>query len=98
MVGLSNSMATVFIVSGVVVLYLWIASFYEFPAFNFVLLFLWIALGLMGIAMHSGVGALMVIGGISAVITGGPIASCAAVYNAMTMCDVVPLGESRDMN
>jgi succinate-acetate transporter protein len=70
MVGLSNSIATVFIVSGVVVLYLWIVSFYEFAAFNFVILFLWIALGLMGIATHSGVEAFMMIGRISAVITG----------------------------
>jgi succinate-acetate transporter protein len=96
---LSNSMATVFIVSGVVVLYLWIASFYEFAAFNLVLLFLWIALGLVGIATYSGVEALMVIGGISAVISGliGAYASFAAVYNATSMRDVVPLGESREI-
>ncbi len=41
-----SGMATTFIVSGVVTLYLWIASFYEFAAFNLVLLFLWICFGL----------------------------------------------------
>lgn len=41
----------------------------------------------------------MVIGGISAVISGliGAYASFAAVYNATSMRDVVPLGESREI-
>jgi len=92
----TNSMATVLVVAAVVVLYLWVASFYEFAAFNLTLLFLWIAFGLMGIAMYSGVEALTVVGGISAVISGliGAYASFAAIYNATCLQDVVPLGES----
>jgi succinate-acetate transporter protein len=95
----TNSMATVLVVAAVVVLYLWVASFYEFAAFNLTLLFLWIAFGLMGIAMYSGVEALTVIGGISAVISGliGAYASFAAIYNATCLQDVVPLGESSEI-
>jgi uncharacterized protein len=91
-----NSMATVFIVTGVVTLYLWVASFYEFAAFNLVLLFLWIAFGLTGIAMFTGIETLMVLGGIAALISGviAAYSSFAGIYNAASLQEVVPLGES----
>lgn len=90
-----NSVATVFIVTGVVTLYLWIASFYEFAAFNLVLLFLWIAFGLMGIAMYTGVETLTIIGGIAALISGviAAYASFAGIYNATSLQEAIPLGE-----
>jgi uncharacterized protein len=93
----ANSMALVFIVTGVVTLYLWIASFYEFAAFNLVLLFLWICFGLVGIGMFAGSAVLEVLGGISAVISGliGGYASFAEVYNATSLQEVVPIGESK---
>jgi succinate-acetate transporter protein len=95
----TNSMATVFIVTGVVILYMWVASFYEFAAFNLVLLFLWIFLGLMGLAMFTNIESLMVIGGISAIISGviAAYTSFAAIYNATGLRDVVPLGESSEI-
>ncbi|SRR5579885_260745 len=93
----ANGMALVFIVSGVVTLYLWIASFYESAAFNLVLLFLWICMGLAGIAMFAGSTVLAVLGGISGVISGliGAYASFADVYNATSLQEVVPIGESK---
>ncbi len=91
-----NSMAAVFIVTGVITLYLWIASFYEFVAFNLVLLFLWIAFGLVGIAMFTGIETVAVVGGIAAIISGiiAAYASFAAIYNATSFQDHMPLGES----
>jgi uncharacterized protein len=92
-----NSMAMVFIVTGVVVLYLWIASFYEYAVFNLVLLFLWIGLDLAGIGAFTGAAALDVIAGISFAISGliGGYASFAEVYNATSLSEVVPIGESK---
>ena len=94
-----NSMATVFIVTGVVILYMWIASFYEFAAFNLVLLFLWISLGLMGLAMFTHIESLMLVGGISAIISGviAAYTSFAAIYNATGLREVVPIGESSEV-
>jgi uncharacterized protein len=96
-VAAANSMAMVFIVTGVVVMYLWIASFYEYAVFNLVLLFLWIGLGLAGIGLFTGAAALGVLGGISAAISGlfGGYASFAEVYNATSLKEVVPIGESK---
>ncbi len=92
---LLNSMALVFIVTGVVTLYLWIASFYEFAAFNLVLLFLWIAFGLIGIAMFTKIEIVALVGGIAALISGviAAYASFAGIYNATSLQEVVPLGE-----
>jgi uncharacterized protein len=92
-----NSVATVFIVTGVVTLYLWIASFYESAAFNLALLFLWVSFGLMGIAGYSGVTVLALLGGISSLIAGviAAYGSFAAIYNATSLQEVVPLGEPR---
>lgn len=92
-----DSMAMVFIVSGVVTLYLWIASFYEFTAFNLVLLFLWISFGLIGIATFTGVESLTMLGGIAAIISGliAAYGSFAGIYNATSLMDTVPLGESK---
>lgn len=91
-----NSMALVFIVSGVVTLYVWVASFYEFAAFNLVLLFLWIAFILVGIGELTGVRALDLLGGIGALISGliAAYGSFAAIYNESSLNEVVPLGES----
>ena len=92
-----NSMALVFIVSGVVTLYVWVASFYEFAAFNLVLLFLWIAFILVGIGELTGVRALDLLGGIGALISGliAAYGSFAAIYNESSLNEVVPLGESK---
>jgi uncharacterized protein len=92
-----NSMAMVFIVTGVVTLYLWIASFYEYAVFNLVLLFFWVGLGLAGIGLFTGAASLGVLGGISAAISGlfGAYASFAEVYNATSLQEVVPIGESK---
>jgi uncharacterized protein len=94
-----TSMATVFVVTAVIVLYLWIASFNESAAFNLVLLFLWIALGLIGIGTFAGTEILTVLGGISALISGliGAYASFAEVYNATALCEVMAVGEPRSM-
>jgi succinate-acetate transporter protein len=92
-----DGMAMVFIVSAVVTAYLWIASFYEFAAFNLTLLFLWVSMGLTGIGLFAGSGVLVVIGGISALVSGviAAYASFAEVYNATSLQEVVPIGESR---
>jgi succinate-acetate transporter protein len=94
-----NSLATVYIVSGVVTLYLWIASFYEFAAFNLVLLFLWIAFGLIGIGMYSNVWVVSLLGGIAALVSGviSGYASFAAIYNAASLEDMIPLGEFNEV-
>jgi len=94
-----NSVAAVFVVTGVVTFYLWIASFYEFAAFNLVLLFLWIAFSLMGIATYTGVETLATIGGISALISGviGAYTSFAGIYNATSLKEVIPLGEFNEV-
>lgn len=94
-----NSMALVFLVTGVVVAYLWIASFYEFAAFNLVLLFLWVGLVLCAIAMFTDVAALRVIGGIAALVSGliAGYASFAGLYNATSLKEVVPVGESKEL-
>jgi len=87
----------VFIVTGVVTLYMWIASFYETASFNLVLLFLWIAFGLMGIADISGATGLAIVGGISAIVSGliAAYTSFAEIYNATSLEDTVPVGESK---
>ena len=95
-----TSMATIFVVTAVVMLYLWIASFYESAAFNLVLLFLWLSLGLIGIGMFAaGNEALIVLGGISALISGliGGYGSFAEAYNATVLREVIAVGEPRSM-
>ncbi len=91
------SMALVFIACGFVVLYLWVGSFYETAVFNLVLLFLWIAYVLMGIALATSVSTITVIGGISAIISGlvAAYGSFAELYNAAVFEQVVPLGEPK---
>lgn len=93
------SMATIFVVTAVVVLYLWIASFYESAAFNLVLLFLWLALGLLGIGMFAQMESLTVLGGIAALISGviGGYGSFAEAYNATALREVISVGEPRSM-
>ena len=93
----ADAMALVFIVTAVVTLYLWIASFYESAAFNLALLFLWIGFGLVGIGTLSGVEPLTILGGIGAIISGliGAYDSFAEIYNAASLEESVPLGEPR---
>jgi uncharacterized protein len=94
-----TSMATIFVVTAVVVLYLWVASFYESATFNLVLLFLWIALGLIGIGMFAAMESLVVLGGISALISGliGAYGSFAEAYNASALREIIAVGEPRSM-
>ena len=82
-----------------VTLYLWIASFYEFAAFNLVLFSLWIAFGLAGLALFTGSSLLLVIGGISAVVSSliGGYASFAEVYDSTSLKEVLPIGESKEV-
>jgi uncharacterized protein len=91
------SMALVFIACAFVVLYLWVGSFYETAVFNLVLLFLWIAYALMGIALATSWTPIAVIGGISAIISGlvAAYGSFGELYNAAILQDVVPLGEPK---
>jgi len=93
------SLALVFIVCGVVVLYLWVASFHETAVFNLTLLFLWIGDILMGVALASDVRTIAIIGGVSAIISGviAAYGSFAELYNAASLEEVVPLGEPRIM-
>jgi uncharacterized protein len=92
-----SSLALVFIVCGVVTLYLWVASFHETAVFNLVLLFLWIGFILMGIALASQARTIAVIAGISAIISGlvAAYGSFAEIYNAASLEEVVPLGEPK---
>ena len=95
----ANSTAMVFIVSGVVMLCVWIASFYEFAAFNLVLLFLWPGLILGGIASFNGNMVLRLIGGIALIVSGltAGYALFADLYNSARLEEVVPLGEFKEM-
>ncbi|MGH7002213.1 MAG: acetate uptake transporter family protein [Stellaceae bacterium] len=92
----ANSIATIYIVTGVVMLYLWVASFYEGAAFNHALLFLWLALGLTGIAMFTGITVLAILGGIAAIVCGliAAYTSFAEIFNATALQETIPLGES----
>lgn len=94
----ADSVAMIFIVSGVVTFYLWIASFYEFAAFNLALLFLWPALVLRGIATFVAASPLLVVGGIAALICGliAAYASFATIFNAASLKEALPLGEPRN--
>jgi len=47
------SMGMVFLVGGVITLYLWLASFREPPGFNLTLLFLWIAFVLLAVSLFT---------------------------------------------
>jgi uncharacterized protein len=91
------SMALVFIVSAFVVLYLWVASFYETAVFNLVLLFLWIAYVLSGVAIVTASVPVTIIAGIAAIISAVAAAygSFAELYNASVLQDVIPLGEPK---
>lgn len=93
------SMALVFIVSGVVVAYLWVASFYEAVVINLVLLFLWVSYILMGISLVASSTAIAVIGGICAIISGliAAYGSFAEIYNAAGFQERVPVGEPTAM-
>jgi succinate-acetate transporter protein len=94
-----SGMATIFVVMGVLVLLMWVASFYESAAFNLVLLFLWISMGLIGIGMFAGMEGLIVLGGISALISGliAAYASFAEVYNATSLTEAMSTGAPRAM-
>jgi succinate-acetate transporter protein len=91
----SVSSGMVLLVSGFVVMYLWVASFYESMAFNGTLLFLWVSMVLMAIFMFTSVDVLGVISGICALISGviGSYGSFAEVYNATALEELMPLGE-----
>jgi succinate-acetate transporter protein len=91
----SVSTGMVFVVTGFVVLYCWIASFNESVAFNATLLAFWISLELFAISFFTAVNVIGVIGGVFALIAGlcAFYGSFAEVYNATTMQEVVPLGE-----
>jgi uncharacterized protein len=92
-------MGMVFAVSGFVVFYLWIASFYESAAFNLTLLFLWICYGLVAISLFTALEPLEALGGIAAIISAliAAYGSFAEIYNATGLHEVVPLGEPREV-
>ncbi|HVB81481.1 MAG TPA: acetate uptake transporter [Candidatus Binataceae bacterium] len=95
----TNSIAMVFLVTGAIVACLWVASFYEFAAFNLVLFFLCAGLILSGIASFDGNVALRVIGGVAAIISGliASYAAFAEIYNSTSLEEVVPVGESKEI-
>jgi uncharacterized protein len=95
----ASGLATIFIVTGVLVLLMWVASFYESAVFNLVLLFEWIFMGLMGVGMFAGAEALIILGGISALISGviAAYASFAEVYNATSLTEAIAVGEPASM-
>jgi succinate-acetate transporter protein len=94
-----GSMALVFIVCGVVVLSLWVSSFYETAVFNVALLFLWLAYILMGISLATQSGSIAVIGGIGAIVSGlvAAYGAFAELYNSAVLREVMPLGEPQAM-
>jgi uncharacterized protein len=63
------SMGMVFLVGGLITLYLWVASFREPPGFNLTLLFLWIAFVLLAFSLFTGLTIVSVVGGIAAIIS-----------------------------
>ncbi|HVN28750.1 MAG TPA: GPR1/FUN34/YaaH family transporter, partial [Candidatus Binataceae bacterium] len=89
----------IFIVVGAVTLCMWIASVNESAAFSGTILFLWLAFVLTGVALLSATTVIAVIAGICAIVSGliGAYASFAELYNASTMREVVPVGESEEI-
>jgi uncharacterized protein len=63
------SMGRVFLVGGLITLYLWVACFREPPGFNLTLLFLWIAFVLLAFSLFTGLTIVSVAGGIAAIIS-----------------------------
>jgi succinate-acetate transporter protein len=63
------SMGMVFLVGGLITLYLWVACFREPPGFNLTLLFLWIAFVLLAFSLFTGLTIVSVAGGIAAIIS-----------------------------
>ena len=63
------SMGMVFLVGGLITLYLWVACFREPPGFNLTLLFLWIAFVLLAFGLFTGLTIVSVAGGIAAIIS-----------------------------
>jgi uncharacterized protein len=63
------SMGMVFLVSGLITLYLWVASFREPSGFNLTLLFLWIAFVLLACSLFTGLTIVSVVGGIAAIVS-----------------------------
>jgi uncharacterized protein len=93
------STGMVFIATGVVVGYIWIASFKESVAFNLAMLFLGAFYILAGIFAFTGAFVLGIISGVCAIISGliAGYASFAELYNAASLSDTVPLGEPSEM-
>jgi succinate-acetate transporter protein len=89
------STGMVLVVSGFVIMYLWLSSFYESLAFNGALLCLWIALELVAIFEFTDFGIIGLIGGIFALISGlfAFYGSFAENYNATALQEMMPLGE-----
>jgi uncharacterized protein len=71
------SMGMVFLIGGLITLYLWVATFREPPGFNLTLLFLWIAFVLLAFSLFTGLSVVSVAGGIAA-ITSSVIAATAS--------------------
>jgi succinate-acetate transporter protein len=63
------SMGMVFLIGGLITLYLWVATFREPPGFNLTLLFLWIAFVLLAFSLFTGLSVVSVAGGIAAIIS-----------------------------
>jgi len=63
------SMGMVFLVGGVITLYLWLASFREPPGFNLTLLFLWISFVLLAVSLFTGLAIVSMVGGVGAIIS-----------------------------
>jgi succinate-acetate transporter protein len=62
-------MGMVFLVGGLITLYLWVACFREPPGFNLTLLFLWIAFVPLAISLFTELATITIFGGIAAIIS-----------------------------
>jgi uncharacterized protein len=89
------SMGMVFLVGGVITLYLWVASFREPPGFNLTLLFLWISFVLLAVGLFTGLAIVSIVGGISAIISSviAAIASFTELHRRAGLGEVLMVDE-----
>jgi|GEM_PF-2314951 succinate-acetate transporter protein len=90
----SASIGVVLVASGVVIAYLWVASFAESATLNGTLLFLWISWVLLGIARFGPYGLVAAAGGAAAILSslGAAYGSFAEAFNEACRREVMPVG------
>ncbi|HLH76435.1 MAG TPA: acetate uptake transporter [Candidatus Binataceae bacterium] len=90
----SISIGMVLLVSGVIIAYLWVASFAESATLNGTLLFLWLSWVLLGIAHFGPYGLVGIAGGAAAILSslGAAYGSFAEAFNEAYRSEVMPVG------